>query len=328
MPPTHLLSSFWSAALGFSGRVDFSVLRGAPGCSKPVELLAREQDLPPSTAQSLLQGSPLQSGAPFLTIEDQRYPDSLARVPYAPPVLFYRGSLERLADTCVAVVGSRQCTQRGRRLASAIARTLSRSGCTTVSGLAYGIDEAVHSASLPSTVGVLAQGLEARMTLRQERLCSELLDAGGLLVSEFPPSRPARKWSFLQRNRIIAALASAVVVVEAGSRSGALNTARHAVEAGRDVYAVPWSTFDEQGAGCLDLIGKGAMLLRDPGELLDAIGVAGKEEGMLDMLSKPRTMEELCVLTGRSRGEVIRQLSKMLLEGIVVQTADSRYRQR
>jgi DNA protecting protein DprA len=328
MQSKHQLNPFWSAALELSGRVDFSPLRRYPEAPSPLSCLALEQDLPPKISARLVGGTTTHSRWPYLTIADAPYPEALALVPYAPPVLFYRGSLDILQGRRVSVVGSRKCTQRGKRLAASLARTLSRGEIATVSGLAYGIDEAVHWASLHRTAGVLAQGLESRMTLRQERLCNAITDAGGLLVSEFPPNRPPRKWSFLQRNRIIASISTAVVVVEAGRRSGALNTARHALEAGRDVYAVPWSPYDEQGQGCLDLIGNGASLLRTPEHLLSSLGWEQPPADLMDALEKPRKVAELVELTGQSETEVIRQLAGMLLEGSVVQTSDSRYRQR
>ncbi len=262
-------SAFWSSAAALSGRVDLRpvlpVLRS--GGTPSVESLHRAGVSPKHIPRLLAARAPALP-QPHLTLADPAYPPLLAAIDHPPPVLFLRGNAALLQAPCVAVVGSRRCTGRGRRLAAMLARAVARAGGVVVSGLAYGIDEAAHDACPDRTIAVLGQGLARPLTARQERLADRIQSAGGLVLSEYPPDTPATRYTFPQRNRVIAGLGRGTIVVEAGRRSGALITARLALAAGRDVLAVPGCPLDEASQGCLDLIADGAGLARGRADVL------------------------------------------------------------
>lgn len=188
--------------------------------------------------------------------------------------LWCAGSLEGLARPCIAIVGTRAATPYGRRLAHQFAAELGRAGCCIVSGLALGIDAAAHEGALDApapTVGILGGGHRRFFPARNRELAERIAAAGGAVLSPYPPDHDARPAQFLQRNGIVAALADAVVVVEAPARSGALNTAGWA--AGRiPVLAVPGDVDRKHVAGCLALIRDGATLARGPSDVLEALG--------------------------------------------------------
>jgi len=259
------LPAFWHAATRLTGRLDLLTARALlqPDAPLPTPAALRAAGVYPAHCEALAQGGPLEAPGPFLTLADPGYPEILAQTPYAPPVLFLRGDSALLSAPMVALVGSRRCTSDGLRMAGRLARAVVRCGGVVVSGLAYGIDHACHEASLARTIAVLGQGLEQPLTAQQQHLADRILAHGGLLISELLPTMPATRWTFPQRNRIIAGLARATVVVEAASRSGALITARQALALGREVLAVPGSPLAPASAGCLDLLADGAAMARD-----------------------------------------------------------------
>ena len=169
------------------------------------------------------------------------YPQSLAHVHDSPEVLYCRGMLKSQDDLSIAVVGSRRCTTYGRHQAERLAGSLVRAGFTVVSGLARGIDGAAHRGALNAggrTIAVMATGMREIYPPEHADLAMEIVD-NGALVSEFPLDQKPRPGLFPQRNRIISGLSLGVIVVEATRNSGALHTARHALEQGREVFAVP-----------------------------------------------------------------------------------------
>lgn len=270
------LSSFWHGAAQLSGRIDFSgaVLahRGEIEGLDTAALIAL--GVPRTRATSLTQASPLSTEFASITLDSSQYPDILAALPYAPPVLFLTGNIGLLSCAPrVAVVGSRRCTDDGRRMARELAHGIADAGGVVISGLAHGIDTAAHLSAPDRTVAVLGRGLGRPLGGTRRRVATTILDAGGLLVSEFLPDRPASKWTFPQRNRIIAGLAQATVVVEAAQKSGARITARHALDAGREVLAVPGSPYAPSSAGCLSLLADGAGLVRHVDDVLDCVGL-------------------------------------------------------
>jgi DNA processing protein len=192
----------------------------------------------------------------------------------AAPGLWCSGDLSGLARTCVAIVGTRAATCYGRRLAHHFAAELGRAGCCIVSGLALGIDSAAHEGALSvaaPTIGVLGGGHHHFFPRRNRGLAERMLANGGAVVSPYPPSTETHPWQFLERNGVVAALADAVLVVEAPARSGALNTAGWA--AGRiPVLAVPGDVDRKHVAGCLALIRDGATLARSPQDVLESLG--------------------------------------------------------
>jgi DNA processing protein len=192
----------------------------------------------------------------------------------AASVLWCCGDLGGLGRPCVAIVGTRAATPYGRRLAHQFAAELGRAGCCVLSGLALGIDAAAHEGALSAdapTIGVLGSGHRHFFPPRNRSLAERMLGAGGAVLSPYPPEQPAFRGQFLQRNGVVAALADAVLVVEAPARSGALNTAGWA--AGRvPVLAVPGDVDRKHVQGCLALIRDGATLARSAGDVLEALG--------------------------------------------------------
>ncbi|MBV9409168.1 MAG: DNA-protecting protein DprA [Candidatus Eremiobacteraeota bacterium] len=188
--------------------------------------------------------------------------------------LWVAGGLDGLAAPCVAVVGTRVPSDEGRRRARRLARDLGRAGVCIISGLALGIDGAAHEGALDAgapTVGVLGGGHAHFFPPRHRDLAARIVARGGAVVSPFAPDVPAQPWQFLARNAVIAALADAVVVVEAAARSGALNTAGHAADRNIPVLAFPGDVDRPKAAGCNALIRDGATLARDAADVLAAL---------------------------------------------------------
>ena len=209
------------------------------------------------------------SGVRVVSAFDAEFPALLAEIPDPPFVLFAAGTLERLGQPAVAVVGSREATRYGRDVARELARELAAAGISVVSGFARGIDAAAHEGALPetgSTIAVLGCGLDVEYPRENERL-REAVARRGLLVSEFLPGTEPRPQNFPIRNRVIAGLVWGVVVVEASHRSGSLITARLAADFGRDVFAVPGSVFSGTSTGTHELLRDGAILCRGAGDV-------------------------------------------------------------
>ena len=188
--------------------------------------------------------------------------------------LWVAGELDGLRAPCVAVVGTRVPSDDGRRRARQLASELARSGVCVVSGLALGVDGAAHEGSLAAgapTIGVLGGGHDHFFPPRHRELAGRIVAGGGAVVSPFEPGNHPEPWQFLARNAVIAALAYAVVVVEAAARSGALNTAGHAGERGIPVLAFPGDVDRPKAAGCNALIRDGATLVRDADDVLAAL---------------------------------------------------------
>lgn len=211
-------------------------------------------------------------GGRILTLEDAGYPAGLRHLTPPPPVLYIRGEIPE--TPAAAIVGSRKADAYGREAAELFARTLASAGVTIVSGFAQGIDAAAHRAAMAApggrTVAVLGCGLGVDYPRGHARLAEEIAGRGAL-VSEFPCGLIPRAWHFPLRNRSIAALAAATLVVQAAPRSGSLITARHALDLGRDVWAVPGRIFDEGSLGANALIREGAQLAQHPMDLLEML---------------------------------------------------------
>jgi len=214
------------------------------------------------------------AGAVLLRWGEARYPSALMDLPDAPPALWAQGDVALLNRPMVALVGARNASSLGLRMARRLAETLGAAGQVVVSGLARGIDAEAHQAALATgTVAVQAGGVDVVYPLENAELAAAIM-ARGCRVSEQPMGLAPQPRHFPVRNRIISGLARAVVVVEAASRSGSLITARDALDQGREVLAVPGHPFDARAAGCNQLIRDGATLVRSSADVLEAIGIA------------------------------------------------------
>jgi DNA processing protein len=207
-------------------------------------------------------------GGCFIVIGDDEYPALLAEIADAPPVLSVIGHASLLARPSVAVVGARNASVNGRRLAAQFAAELGRAGHIITSGLARGVDSAAHEAALPSgTVAVVAGGVDVVYPPENEGLYRAIAERGAI-VSEAPLGTRPQARHFPRRNRIVSGLSAGVLVVEAALQSGSLITARQAAEQGREVFAVPGSPLDPRARGTNRLIRDGAHLVEDATEIL------------------------------------------------------------
>ncbi len=238
------------------------------------------------------------------------------------------------AKATVAVVGSRAPSEAGRSHAHALGEALARAGVCVVSGLALGIDAAAHQGALAGggpTIGVLGGGHRQFFPPRNRRLAEAMIAAGGAVVSPYSPDEPARPYHFLQRNGLVAALADAVVIVEAAERSGALNTAGWAACFGIDVLAFPGDVERPKAAGCNALIRDGATLVRGPADVLAAIGLhsqpllpsIGADNGhdpletalLAQLAAGPQDLDALVEGTQAHTGDVVAALVRLELGG-------------
>jgi DNA processing protein len=211
------------------------------------------------------------TGARYLFIDDSEYPELLAQLENAPPVITYTGNLQLVRQSVVAMVGARNASAAGCRMARTIAQGLGETGLIVASGLARGIDAAAHQGSLATgTIGVIAGGIDNIYPPEHAELQTRIA-AEGLLIAEMPPGTEPRARHFPYRNRIIAGIAKGTVVVEAVAKSGSLITARLAGEAGREVMAIPGSPMDPRSRGCNQLIREGATLVQDASEIAELI---------------------------------------------------------
>jgi DNA processing protein len=224
------------------------------------------------------------AGARPLALGAPDYPAALSQLPDAPPVLWLLGDGALLARPMVALVGARNASSLGTRMARQLAGGLAEAGFAVVSGLARGVDAAAHLAALEGgTVAVLAGGVDTCYPAENAELYRAIAGRG-LHLAEQPPGMQPQARHFPARNRIISGLAQAVVVIEAAAKSGSLITARNALDQGREVMAVPGHPFDARAAGCNMLIRDGAMLVRSAADVIEVLGPAASEAGQ----RKPR----------------------------------------
>ncbi len=267
----------------------------------------------------------------YITCFSKIYPKKLKRLKNYPYVLFYKGNIEILESKIAAVVGSRKATVRGKEFSYKISRNLALSGYVVASGLATGIDREAHRGALSSgfTVAVLGTSVDRIYPKSNFKLFMEICEKG-LVISPFYPPTPAYRYNFPVRNRIIAALSEFVIVVEAALKSGALITARYAMEMGVPVYAVPGRIIDVQSKGTNWLIKKGARLLDSVEDLPIQDGLDGEkvaeseeisafEESVLNLISSGVcTVEEI----SKELNKEVHTLQQLLLEleikGLVV----------
>jgi DNA processing protein len=274
------------------------------------------------------------SGLRVVARGDAEYPSRLIEIEIPPPALFVRGSLASLAAAhVVAVVGTRRPSPAGRRIASRIATALARASATVVSGLAIGIDGAAHAACVADgspTVAFIGGGHARLFPKAHDRLADAIVDSGGAVVSEYAPTVAPTKGTFPQRNRLISGASDAVVVVEAGARSGALVTASWALEQGRECFLVPGSIDAPMSAGCNGFLRDWHGLTRIVSgipQLLDDLGLAAGEAlpgasevvagapGGIVVSSKVRLPSARAVLSGRDAAQVA--VAEALVHGAV-----------
>ncbi len=198
----------------------------------------------------------------------------ISPIAHMPESLYYIGELPAERRPTVAIVGTRRPTAYGKEVTTMLAGDLARRGIVIVSGMALGVDGLAHRAALDAggtTIAVLGNGLDRFYPRSHESLGKEIIRQGGAILSEYEPNVPARDFQFLQRNRIVSGLSDAVLITEASARSGTLNTARHALEQGKDVFVVPGNITSPLSAGCNALIKQGALPITSANDILEVI---------------------------------------------------------
>ncbi|HVQ32037.1 MAG TPA: DNA-processing protein DprA [Vicinamibacteria bacterium] len=261
-------------------------------------------------------------GFEIVGLDDALYPSALKATFDPPPVLYVKGKLASEVVASVAIVGSRAASPQGRALARALASDLAVSGVEIVSGLARGIDAEAHRGALDApgrTVAVLGSALDRIYPREHAGLADAIAEHGGAVVSEFPLGTAPEKFHFPRRNRVIAGLAQAVLVVEAAQKSGALSTARFALDEGREVLAVPGHPSEPLAEGTNSLLRDGATLVRTAADVAESLGLVMRvtqAEGtsgddILDSLrrDRPTSLEDLASLSGRPVSELLSRLS-------------------
>lgn len=301
--------------------------------------LAETLSRPPEALDALVdttwQWLQAAEGAPrhVVVLGDPGYPQLLLQTADPPLLLYAIGRPELLNAPGVAIVGSRNPTPQGAENARAFARTLAGAGLTIVSGLAMGIDAAAHEGALDATgatIAVVGTGLDLVYPKRNLALARRIASQG-LVLSEYALGMPSLPGNFPRRNRIIAGLSRGTLVVEAALESGSLITARLAVEAGRDVFAIPGSIHSPQSRGCHALIKQGAKLVDGAADLLEELRIgapptpgaatAGDRHGdpLLDALGhEPVTLDALAARLGQPPAELSARLLELELAGAVV----------
>lgn len=245
-----------------------------------------------------------------------------------PPRLWVLGTLEEAAG--IAVVGTRRCTRYGIDLAEAFGAAIARAGWTTVSGLARGIDTAAHRGCLRLSghaVAVLGSGVDHCYPSENRPIYREILSTGGAIVSEYPPGTPPDRWRFPARNRLIAAMSAAVVVVEAAATGGALITARLGAELGRPVFVVPGDVDRKTSEGCNRLIRDGAHPVLGSADLLEELSLvvgppAGATDGTHGIPAEGVRVGELPDLWSLTVSETLIKLGRLEMEGKVRRLGD------
>jgi len=279
----------------------------------------------------------------FITTDELLYPKLLLHIHNPPLILYYRGNLKIFNQPSIAVVGPRQASFYGKQVVTKLITELTQAGFLIISGLALGIDTAAHEATIQAngkTAAVLGTGLDTIYPSINKALAKEIIK-DGCLISEFPPGTPPLKNNFPRRNRLIAGLAQATLVIEASERSGALITARFALAENREVMAIPGSIFSPYSQGTNNLIKLGAWPITEAKDIFSILGMditlnqtptttklkaSEKEKEILKFLEyEPRHINELVQLTQLDTSTINSRLTIMELQGLVKNVGNMRY---
>lgn len=336
-----VLESFHSPEEAWQAPLE--ALKAIPGLERVAEeVVAKRAELAGSLERELEAISRL--GLKVLTLADPGYPRPLRGLAAPPPVLYLLGDYQERDELAIALVGTRSSTPYGRMVAEQLAKGLAELGLTIVSGLALGIDTAAHRGALAAggrTIAVLGSGFARPYPQQNLRLMREIA-ASGAVFSEFPLQTEPDRWNFPRRNRIISGLSRGVVVVEAPERSGALITARLALDQGREVFAVPGRITDEASRGVHQLIKAGAKLVEAVEDIIEefpdlrAVLAAPRakarpeltplEERLLSALDwEPLHFDEILEATGLSHAELAHGLLQLQLKDLIKEFPGKRY---
>ncbi len=286
-----LIKHFGSAQAAWTAPEDELLEVGLP--EKVVQSLLSLRQKFPNMAEEIMERCAAKEIG-VCGIDDDDYPEELRSIDDAPLILYYKGKIQPTAKR-ISIVGTREITHYGQKATLEIAEDLARAGITIVSGGAIGIDTYAHRGALNGgrTIAVLGCGIEAYPSYNA-KLFDRIMEEGAL-ISEYPPRMPPMPGQFPRRNRIIAGLSKAVIVVEAGNKSGALYTANFAIEYKRLLFAVPGSIYAERSQGCNELIKKGAILARSAADVFNACDIDAPSEKLTRAPSSEPLIEKKIV---------------------------------
>ncbi len=334
------LKAAWAAPINDFNRVEGLNAKAIAGIERERGSLNPEQLL-----QKHLVDNPQ-----FWTPEAAAYPCLLQEIPSPPALLYYQGQVELKENQgitpLIGIVGTRNPTDYGKRWTRQITQALVRHGFGIVSGMAAGIDTEAHRSCLAAggrTIAVLGTGVDKAYPYSNRQLYQQIIERG-LIVSEYAAQTKPERGNFPARNRIIAGLCRAVLIMEAPSRSGALITARFANDFNRDVYVLPGSLDNPQAIGCLELLNRGAQVILSPEQLLEMLGtmpqldrpqvktekipeLTGKLQAIYQAIDyQPRSLDAIVHYSGLDTGQTLASLSQLELLGLVAQLPGMQYR--
>lgn len=287
--------------------------------------------------------------AQVIEIEDKEYPKLLKEIgKEAPKKLYYKGDWnEEIFENCLAVVGSRHLTNYGRKITEQFVTEIAAAGITIVSGFMYGGDEAAHRATVRiggKTIAVMPCGIDLIHPEEQEKLYNEILENKGLIISEFEGKFLPVNWTYVRRNRIVAGLSKAILIVEAGLNSGSLITAGYAKKYGRKIFAVPGQITSEVSKGTVKLIKEGAEVAIEARDILKhynislasprrnlakpkpSLNIGKEEQEIIEQLKRePMEADALARALGMSVAKIGTFLSLMQLKGFIDQESGKYY---
>ena len=283
----------------------------------------------------------------IITIEDEKYPKLLKEVgSQAPKKLYYKGDWDTdIFENCLAVVGSRHLTSYGRRITEQFVTEIAASGITIVSGFMYGGDEAAHKATVRvggRTIAVMPCGIDIIHPAYQKDLYNEILKKKGLIISEYKGKFLPVNWTYVQRNRIVAGLSKAILIVEAGLNSGSLITAGYAKKYGRKIFAVPGQITSQVSQGTIKLIKEGAEVVTEARDILKhynlpdiihlgnlakpSLNIGKEEQEIIEQLKRePMEADTIARTLGVSVAKIGTTLSLMQLKGFINQESGKYY---
>lgn len=281
----------------------------------------------------------------FYKLNDKKYPKLLGRIRTPPKKLYYRGDIrDDIFLKCLSVVGSRRMTTHGKEVTLKIVAELASSGITIVSGFMYGIDATAHEAALfagGKTIAVMPCGLDNIIPAYQKSLYKQILDAKGLIISEYKDNIPPKPWMFIKRNRIVAGISSAVLVIEAEENSGSIVTADYAFANNRKVFVTTNSILARNSKGIIKLLKQGAHPVSSVTDILDYYDVLGQLNTQTPhkpfanndsynliietLKNEPMTVDDICRRTKVPISLLNTKITKMLLQGLIYESEGKLY---
>ncbi|MBR4342051.1 MAG: DNA-processing protein DprA [Lachnospiraceae bacterium] len=288
-------------------------------------------------------------GISFVTTEDKDFPDRLRQIPDSPAFLFYKGKLPEETSPAVAIIGSRKCSFYGREMCIRFSRRLSEVGIIIVSGMAAGVDGFAHRGALDTggrSVAVLGCGVDICYPSTNKDIYDKLGSNGSSIISEYYPQDPPLPYNFPQRNRIISGLSDLLLVIEAGRKSGTFITVDHALEQGKEIFAIPGRVGDSVSDGCNSLIKNGAHLATEPEDLINELknrfevllkaekalkkrkksNLSDEEKKIYDNLSyHPVQIDELSGKTGIPGGKISALLIGLEMKELIEEVGKNQY---